>query len=123
MHARLLPTLRSMVGWIGTAVVLSLAGLLLVRGLVPIDLLRQSNDSVGNYLQTLGTIYAVLLAFVVFVVWGQFNDARTHVDEEANELLDLFRTAKGLPEPKRGEIQGHVAAYIDAVLDSEWQAM
>ena len=42
----------------------------------------------GNYLQTVGTIYAVLLAFVVFVVWQQHNDTRSAVESEANELSD-----------------------------------
>jgi hypothetical protein len=33
-------------------------------------------------LQALGSVYAVLLAFVVFVVWQQFNDARSFVEKE-----------------------------------------
>src|SRR4051812_39543883 len=87
LRALLLPILLG----VGAAV----AGLLVVRQVVPARVLRESNDVVGNYLQTLGTIFAVLLAFVVFVVWSQFNDARQRVEAEANELLDLARTARG----------------------------
>jgi hypothetical protein len=95
----------------------------LVRAAVPLSALSATNDVVGNYLQTVGTIYAVLLAFVVFVVWSQFNEARTLVDREANELLDLARTARGFPGPTRDTISRHVRRYVDSVVGPEWEAM
>ncbi len=99
-------------------------GLLLVtREVLPMATLRKSNNEVGNYLQAVGTIYAVLLAFVVYVVWGQFNDARTQVDREANEVVDLYRTADGFPEPQRAHVQRVLARYVDLVIDEEWAAM
>lgn len=102
---------------------LAVGGLVLFRGVAPFEVLHRSNDVVGNYLQTLGSIYAVLLAFVMFVVWTQFNDARANVDREANELLDLFRTARGLPEPTRGLVQAAALAYARVVVTTEWDAM
>jgi len=108
---------------IGTTIALSLAGLVLVRRLVPADALRAGNDVTGNYLQTLGTIYAVLLAFVVFVVWQQFNDTRGHVEQEANELLDLVRTARGLPAGVHAPLVERARAYVETVLGREWDAM
>jgi hypothetical protein len=116
-------TLLAMFPWVGGACVLSLAGLFLARQLIPEAQLRQSNDSVGNYLQTLGTIYAVLLAFVVFVVWQQFNDARGQVEREANELLDLIRTVRGLPDQIRARFLERAAGYVQVVLTQEWERM
>ncbi len=101
----------------------ALAGLVLVRRYASMEVLRASNDVVGNYLQTLGTVYAVLLAFVVYVVWTQFNDARAQVEREANEIVDLYRTAKGFPEPARRHLQEHLRRYTQTVLDEEWEAM
>src|SRR5262249_14896873 len=98
-------------------------GLLPVRALVPPSLLQATNDVAGNYLQTLGTIYAVLLAFVVFVVWTQFNDARQYVEREANELLDLFRVAGALPASCQGRVRAVLTEYVEAVLAREWPAM
>jgi hypothetical protein len=109
--------------WIGGAVFLAIAGLLIVRRYVPMAVLHGSADAAGNYLQTLGTIYAVLLAFVVFVVWQQFNDARAHVESEANELMDLVRTVKGLPPEVRAPLLEHATAYLQLVLGTEWTAM
>lgn len=116
-------TLRSIAVWVGTAVSLSLVGLWLVRSYVPEPLLKSSSEAVGNYLQTLGTIYAVLLAFVVFVVWQQFNDARAHIEGEANELLDLARTVNGLPATLWRPFLSRVRGYVELVLEEEWPAM
>jgi hypothetical protein len=111
--------LRPVVG----SMVLAVGGLVVCRGVAPVEVLRQSNDVVGNYLQTLGSIYAVLLAFVVFMVWTQFNEARANVEKEANELLDLHRTARGLPEPTRAQVQASALAYAEIVVGREWDAM
>jgi hypothetical protein len=101
----------------------SVLGLLAVRELVGPGELASSSDAVGNYLQTVGGIYAVLLAFIVYVVWGQFNDARTYVDREATALVDLHRIASGLPTTTRIEIQRELRGYVDAVIADEWRAM
>jgi hypothetical protein len=106
----------------GTSI-LAVLGLIAFRELVPAESLRGSSDEVGNYLQTVGGIYAVLLAFVVFVVWGQFNEARTFVDREATALVDLHRIASGLPAATRNEIQRELRAYTEAVIAEEWRAM
>src|SRR5262245_61240912 len=89
-------SLRRLATWVGVVVALSLVGLTLTRLLVPRELLARTADPAGDYLQTLGTIYAVLQAFVVFVVWTQFNEARSFVEREANEIMDLFRTTQAL---------------------------
>jgi hypothetical protein len=102
---------------------LSVGGLVLTRQALPFAVLEASNDVVGNYLQTVGSIYAVLLAFVVFVVWTQFNEARTFVESEANELLDLYRTVRGVLEPTRSRVQEAVRRYVQVVIDVEWLAL
>jgi len=93
------------------------------RAVMPLDELRAASGDVGNYLQTVGGIYAVLLAFVVYVVWGQFNDARGFVDKEAAALVDLHRTASGLPTETRIAIQNGLVEYVNAVLRDEWRAL
>jgi Protein of unknown function (DUF4239) len=99
----------------------ALVGLWLVRWWVPSGWLHANNEVAGNYLQTLGTIYAVLLAFVVFVVWQQHNETRSAVEGEVNELCDFHRTISALPgtEPVRVRIR----AYAQLVVDEEWASM
>src|SRR5581483_12013613 len=95
-------TLLLAVGAMAASAVVAVAGLVAVRWAVPLEVLRANNDVAGNYLQSLGTLYAVLLAFVVFVVWSQFDEARGSVEREANEIADLWRIARALPPHVRG---------------------
>src|SRR5262245_59460396 len=108
---------------IGGACAVSVVGLIAFRAVAPLDEIHRSSDELGNYLQTLGGIYAVLLAFVVFVVWSQFNEARTFIEREASALVDLHRTASGLPRETRRQIQDGLEDYTEAVLRDEWTAM
>ena len=101
---RWLLTLVRLTPVIGVACVMSVVGLLLFRALMPADVLIAASSELGNYLQTLGGIYAVLLAFVVYVVWGQFNEVRTYIDREASAIVDLHRTASNLPADTRTAI-------------------
>jgi hypothetical protein len=105
------------------ASVVAIIGLWVVRGFLDQHDLQASSDVVGNYLQAVGTIYAVLLAFVVQSVWSQFNDARVCVEHEANELVDLFRLTDGLPDDVRLPLQKALRAYVDKVIELEWRAM
>lgn len=122
-HRKALRTLIALAPPVLLSIGLAEAGLCAVRSVCSPEVLRESNGPVGDYLQTLGSVYAVLLAFVVFVVWSQFNDARTYVEREANELVDLFRCARGLPRAERERVQRRLAAYVDGVLAREWDAM
>ncbi len=101
----------------------SIAGLVVARALLPVQLLRESGDSVGNYLQTVGGIYAVLMAFVVYVVWGQYNDARGYVAREASAIVDVYRTVGGLSHDRHAAVMLALRAYLDEVIAVEWPAM
>jgi hypothetical protein len=116
-------TLLRLTPIVAAASFVSILGLIVFRATAPVDDLRASSGELGTYLQTVGGIYAVLLAFVVFVVWGQFNDARSFVDREAAALTDLHRTATGLPYESRIAIQAGLSAYAEAVVRDEWPAM
>ena len=102
---------------------IAVGALWLARQWLPVADLRASTAEVGNYLQTVGTIYAVLLAFVVSAVWGQFNEARSVVEREATEVDDLFRIVDGFRPGARTPLQQALARYLDAVIADEWRAM
>jgi hypothetical protein len=120
---RWLRTLRHLLPIVALVAAVSVVGLIAFRAVAPLDELHRAANELGNYLQTVGGIYAVLLAFVVYVVWGQFNEARGYLDREATALVDLHRTASGLPPCSRIAIQDGLRAYVDAVLRDEWPAM
>jgi hypothetical protein len=113
-------TLLALVLTVTAGMTASVAGLAAVREVVPWVELRDSNDVCGSYLQTLGTIYAVLLAFVVFVVWTQANDARRLVERQADELADVLRVSRAFGESVGAAALAAAQNYARAVADEEW---
>ena len=79
----------------------AVAGLALVQHLVPSDRREGHNDVAGFIYAVLGVAYAVLLAFVVIVVWQDYETAQTNVESEAHELAGVYFLASRLPEPDR----------------------
>jgi hypothetical protein len=71
----------------------------------------------------IGTLYAVLIAFAIFVVWGQFQDAGTNLEHEANQIGNLARMSMIMPDPQRTNIRHALLGYLDAVVQDEFPAM
>ena len=120
IDAKRSPSVRLSLSLIASMLV-AVIGLFLVRCLASASWLHANNEVAGNYLQTVGTIYAVLLAFVVFVVWQQHNDTRSAVESEANELSDFYRTIRALPGSQ--PVQEFIQRYGKVVVDEEWMDM
>lgn len=108
---------------IASSVALALAGLFAVRRSVELSLLQDHHDVAGFFIGVLGVIYAVLLAFVVIVVWEDYTDASQNVDAEANQLVDLYWLANGFNDADRDSVQQAAHAYGASVVDHEWDAM
>ncbi|MGH9903625.1 MAG: hypothetical protein ACRD68_17600, partial [Pyrinomonadaceae bacterium] len=85
--------------------------------------MREANDATAFYVTVVGTIYAVILAFMLTSVWEDFQDAKINVEREANALVNVFRLAGALPDPQRGEIQEAARAYARVTIGEEWPAM
>ena len=103
---------------------LAILGLLVARMGVPEAELGHSdaNVAIAGYVATIATVYAVLLAFVVFVVWGQLNNARHLVEAEGNELENTLRLCQAVGEPARSRASAALLAYAEAVVREEWSA-
>lgn len=104
-------------------VVLSITFLVLLNRLWPPARRRAHNDVIGWQIAAIGTIYAVMIGFMLFVVWVNFQTAETNANNEANALVNLFRTADGLPAAQRDAIHIAAANYGNAVLNQEWPTM
>jgi hypothetical protein len=68
----------------------------------------------------IGEIYAVLLAFMIFVIWTQFTEVENCVLREANSLNELLRYTAFLPDDARTAIRRSVGGYVRLVLEQEW---
>jgi hypothetical protein len=105
---------------VGGSVLVSLAGMALVRRKVPQQVLREQNEVAGFIIAVLGVAYGVLLVFVVFTVWTRFEEARVVSAQEANGLTNAYRLAQGLPEPTRHRMLDLCRLYAEEVVDHEW---
>ena len=118
-----MPLFLLAVGFVGAGVLLALAGLFWVRRTLPLEFLQAHHEVAGFLFGVLGVLYAVLLAFVVFVVWEEHQDARTAAAQEANQLGDLCRLAQGFPVPLRDRVWRQARSYAVLVAGEEWEAM
>ena len=84
---------------------------------------RVHNDVIGWQISVIGTIYAVIIGFMLYAVWGNFQAADANADSEANAAVDLFRISKGLPTAQRDLIQSLSQNYVNAIITEDWPAM
>lgn len=105
------------------AMLLSASGVVIVRRYADVTWLERHHQIAGYFFSVIGTLYAVLLAFAVFAVWGDFKQASSNLEEEANRIGDLSRMAKGLSQPLGENVRIALASYVRSVLDDEFLAM
>lgn len=81
------------------------------------------NDVAGFLLTMVGVIYAVVLGFVVVVVWQRYTTTQGYVESEASAVADSYRLAAGLPAAPRAAVRADLRGYVGEVLGREWPLM
>lgn len=104
-------------------VLISYAGLKLVRRYFTEDVLRQNHEVGGFIFNAFGLIYAVLIAFVVFATWTEFDNSKKNVDRESIELTDIYHNSRALPEQYRQQVTQLLKAYTESVINDEWKSL
>jgi Protein of unknown function (DUF4239) len=108
---------------IGGTVILSVAGSLLVRRFIPVEALERHNEVAGFIYAVIGVVYAVLLGFAAITVWERYDKAQAGVEQEANDLADLYRDAETFPDDVRAALEAQIRTYAHLVIEKEWPAM
>jgi hypothetical protein len=108
---------------ISATTLLAVLGMLYVRDRVSVVVLRNYHEVAGYLLSVIGTLYAVLLGFVVVDAMGHVQDLRVLVDQEASGCANIFLCSNSLPEPQRTKIRTLCTEYAEAVVNEEWQTM
>jgi len=101
----------------------SVAGLCLVRWLVPLDRLQKNHEVAGVTFGVLGAFYGLVLAFVIVAAWERFDMANADALEEATALESLYKLGAALSEPERTHLDSAVLEYIHHVIEKEWPQM
>lgn len=107
-----------------SASILSVAGLRLLKRIIPQDTFISLEDSIGNFLQVVGTLYAVLLGLIVTDAIGKYMDAEKDISGEAGALVAIYELSKQISPAEKGElIQKITYDYLDEVIASDWEHM
>ena len=109
--------------WIAAIVGIAVGGLFLFRKAVSHTRLETANPVSAAVFQLAGVLYAVLVAFVVVVVWEQFGDAEDASGMEASAVADLLRDSAALPAQYRTDVEQNLLAYTHDVIDNEFPRM
>src|SRR5579862_7776158 len=118
-----------MLGWLADIfvllAVLGVTFLLLValNRFWPVTGRSMHNELIGWQLGTLGTVYAVIMGFMLFTVWSNFTTAGLNAEMEANAARNLFRIAAGLPQAERSQVQELTRQYVHSVIEHDWPEM
>jgi hypothetical protein len=83
----------------------------------------RETEGLNTLILLMGSIYAVMFAFVIFVIWGQFTDVENLVMRECSSLKDLCRFSDYMSADARQSIRRAVADYANRALKFEWHAL
>jgi len=108
---------------IGASVCFSVGLQLLIRRYFGVDVLVPNQEVAGFKFAVVGVAYAVLLAFVVIVVWNDFEQSKRAVYAEAERFYNLYRTSYTFPEEAGKKMRQALVAYAIEVRDEDWPLM
>src|SRR5262249_46535183 len=74
-------------------------------------------------IQVTGTVFAVVLAFVILAAFQTYNNAKTGAQSEASAVLDMVRTAALFPPDERDQLRSDFVCYGRALVHQEGAAM
>jgi hypothetical protein len=80
-------------------------------------------EGIGALLQIIGTLYSVVYAFAIYVIWGQFTSVESEIQKESGALKDLLLFSQPLKETIREPIVRTVKIYARGVAETEWIAL
>lgn len=108
---------------VGATALVAIAATYVVRKRVDEQVHRANNEVGGIMFAAVASVYGVLLAFSVLVVWQTYEETRVTVEQEANALVDIFRIARELPAPYDSQLRAEAVQYARSVIDDEWGTM
>ena len=99
---------------------LTFLSIVLLHKRVRVTVGKGHNEVASVVFATVGVLYAVVLAFVVFAVWERFSETDNAVAGEAAQIVGAYRDTQELPEPLRTNQQRAFRQYVQVVRDDEW---
>src|SRR6266513_5558782 len=101
----------------------ALAGLRFVRKKYLTEVLKENHEVAAVIFNAFGLLYAVVVAFVVFVVWNRYDEASKNLELEASQAADLFYVVRVFPDSTSSQMRQSLFEYTSSVSDEELKTM
>lgn len=101
------------------SVVIAYIGFYLIHKFYDYEHLAKYHNVTSYLFNAYGLLYAVLIAFVVYINWTDYNNAQNHIYSESNQISNLFYIVQGLDEPMRTELMQSIYRYTEDVNKTE----
>jgi hypothetical protein len=108
---------------VGGAVAFSMLGVLAGRRLIRKHVAAFHNEVMISLFAASGVVYAVLLGFLVVVVWEAYDGAHRNLADEAATLVPLYRLTYGMQAKEGTEMRALIRRYAVAVIQDEWPTL
>jgi hypothetical protein len=114
--------------WVAALVIVLVAAAavtakLLVRRRAPVGGWFTDPPRSAGTLSLIGTMFAVMLAFVILFALQSYQRARNGSSVEAIAVAELDSIAQAFEPPLSDRLHGGLVCYARAVVDDEWPAM
>lgn len=104
-------------------VALALSGQFLVNRFAKIEVLERHHSAGEAMMGVVGTLFSVLLGFMVASAMDKYHEAQMHSEQEASTLATVFRISRGLSDQDRPRMLDLCRQYLNEVIDVEWPQM
>lgn len=86
---------------------------------------RHDDDEASStmVLDLVNMFFAAIVAFVVVILWQQYDNAHAHTVAEGKALVVTYEAANDMPAADRAQIQSLVKEYTEGVITDEWKSM
>ncbi len=81
------------------------------------------HDVTDPVLAVIGTLFAILLGFMLANSMQRFEGARSNLEQEAGAVGDIYRLVDGLPADIKSKTRRDCVNYTQSVVNEEWALM
>ncbi len=105
-------------------ILFSIVGLFVFRSIIDVSIFGEDLGSFGGFLQIIGTLYGIMAAFTVFVVWDRYNKIKEVAEQETDSLSELYALTTYLEDDQiTTRMKNAIEGYAKAVIKRGWEKL
>ncbi len=106
--------------FIGTSLLI----LYIIRRIAHYKIRQSHNDVIASIFNKAGTVFGIMIAFVVVILWQDYHKAMDSALKEGTEALELYRDLRLYPNPKQADSAlKSLVNFAKLVIEDEYPAM